>query len=51
MDVVSAHIGERAAALVLELDPPDPPWARNEIGIAAGESLDSFTMPYTPYSF
>ena len=40
MDVVGAHVGERATPLVLELHPPDAPRARTEIGMASLQRLE-----------
>jgi hypothetical protein len=40
MDVIGAHVGECAPALVLELDASEAPWARREVGVAAPERLE-----------
>ena len=37
--VVGAEVGQGAVAAVLELHPPDPPRARGQLGVAAGERL------------
>jgi hypothetical protein len=40
MEVVGAHVCERVAPLVLELDPSEAPRPRSEAGVEAPERLE-----------